>query len=558
MLRIKRFLFLAFTVLFISSGLVEIPVKNASNVSDRGILIKEQSLEYSLVDSEKVNIFDIDTIPQRLKNLVDVHPRLYMTMESKEKLRLKTETEPYKTLLSKLKAHADKAVVKGPPVYRPGSGYYEQLWQREVGNAIPELAMSYCMTGEKKYLNSAIEYMLTSASYPTWGIGNIDNADLATGHQLYGIALGYDWLYKDLDEASRDSIRSCLFRRGKRMYDLMAQEKVWWSNAYLHNHQHVNMAGIIAAGLALYGEYQEVDKWILLCLEKFRQAISTQPPDEGWLEGIPYSGYSIEYLMKFMDLSRDLLGLDFFSNSSYFRNVPDFRIYAMIPIDYWEISNSRLMTLGDSPRSDWYGPDYLLRKLAAEYNDGYAQWLANKMDSSGYSSPQAFFLNLLWINPGVKPLPPDKLPLFRHFNDLDIVYMRSGWDGKESLSMFKCGPHIGHYAISQYSHDPYGGHTHPDVGTFQIFSHGDRLITDPGYAYKRTIYQNTLVINGHGQTGEGTWFSGRLFINSKEVPKIVYSCTNEEYDYLIGNAKPAYPPSTISQLIVRIKILRYS
>jgi len=110
--------------------------------------------------------------------------------------------------------------------------------------------------------------------------------------------------------------------------------------------------------------------------------------------------------------------------------------------------------------------------------------------------------------------------------------------------MFKCGPWIGHYAASKYDYDPYGGHTHPDVGTILIFSHGDWLLADEGYAWKRTIYQNTLVVNGKGQIGEGRWFSGRRYVGAPEQPRIVYASTNSEYDYVIGNAGPAYPAST--------------
>jgi len=449
---------------------------------------------------------------------------------------------PYSALLEKLKIIADKAVNTGAPAYRPGREIDEQLWQREVGNSIPELAMAYCMTGDKKYLNSARDFMLASASYPTWGTGNIDNRDLATGHQMYGMALGYDWLYSDLDVASRDSIRNCLVKRGARLYDLLLTKQVWWHSSYLHNHQHVPLAGLATAGFALYGDNVNVDGWILLSLKKFREVMTAMPPDGGSIEGIPYSGYSAEYLLKFMSLSKDLLGEDLFKGNPYIKNFASFRLYAMIPKDYWESSGSRLMTAGDSPRTDWYGPDYLLRKLASEYKDGHAQWLANEMDSAGYSNPQAFFLNLLWINPDVKPMQPKALPPTKYFNDLDVAYMRSGWDGKESQSMFKCGSWIGHSAFAKnYS---YSGHTHPDAGSFLIFSHGDWLVADDGYAFKRTTYQNTLVINGKGQIGEGTWFDDKPFRGGHEQPSIVYTASNKEYDYFIGNAKPAYPSST--------------
>jgi len=490
-----------------------------------------------------VSPYHFDDVPEALNSLKNKHPRLYMTAESQMILKAKMSSEPYSALLDKLVSLADNLVMKGPPSFRPGTGKEdEQLWQREVGNAIPELAMAYCMTGNPKYLNSAKEFMLVSASYPTWGAQKLDNTDLATGHQLFGIALGYDWLYSELDATSRDSIHKCLILRGERMFDLLLNDKVWWYNNYLQNHQFVNMTGMVAAGLALYGGPDDVDGWILLPLETFRKSISFLPPDGANHEGIPYWEYAVEYLLKFMDLSKDLLGEDFFTGNSFFSETSNFRLYGMIPKDYWSVSDSRLMSLGDSPRFDWYGPEYLLRKLASEYNDGYAQWLAGELDRSGYCSPSAFFLNLIWLNPEVKAQPPTELPLSKHFDDLDIVYMRSDWDGKESLSLFKCGPYIGHSATSAFNYDPGGGHVHPDVNAFQIFSHGDWLISDEGYAFKRTIYQNTLVINGTGQIGEGEmWFNPADYIGALYQPRIVYAKTSGEYDYFIGDASPAYP-----------------
>ena len=47
----------------------------------------------------------------------------------------------------------------------------------------------------------------------------------------------------------------------------------------------------------------------------------------------------------------------------------------------------------------------------------------------------------------------------------------------------------------------------PDAGAFQIHSYGDWLIVDDGYQPKNTNQQNTLIVNGYGQTGEGgEWF----------------------------------------------------
>ena len=490
------------------------------------------------------HIYHFDTVPSALYAAKGAHPRLYLTPQSLTALRGKMTSQPYATMLGHLRTLADRWATNGPPVYTAGADA-EQLWQRDVGNAIPHLVMAYLMTGTGTYLNAAKAYMLAAASYPTWGLGPYDNHDLATGHQLYGMALGYDWLFADLDAPSRDSIRNCLVRRGGRLFDLLLADSVYWADEYLQNHQWVNMTGLATAGLALYGGADDVDGWIVLPLTKFRRAMASLQPDGAGHEGIPYWEYGIEYLMKFMQLGRDLLGEEFFAGSPFFQNTAAFRLYAMVPMDYWRVSNSRLMTTGDNPRYDWYGPDYLLRKLAAEYHDANAQWLADKLDSAGYCSPGADFLNLLWVDPAIAAQSPATLPAYKHFNDLDVVYLRSGWSGGEALTQFKCGPFIGHYATSRYGYDPGGGHVHPDEGMFQIFAHGDWLVTDEGYAFKRTIFQNTLVVNGKGQIGEGgPWFNGTLFCGAPDQPTIVYTKFGPDCDYVIGNAAPAYAPST--------------
>ena len=83
---------------------------------------------------------------------------------------------------------------------------------------MPLLAMAYVVTGEKAYLEAARQWSLASCGYKTWGLGRIDGMDLAAGHQLYGLALVYDWCHRDLDDEVRQTIRQTLVRRASAMY----------------------------------------------------------------------------------------------------------------------------------------------------------------------------------------------------------------------------------------------------------------------------------------------------------------------------------------------------
>jgi hypothetical protein len=491
------------------------------------------------IDGYSPHPYHFDVVPDGLASLAATHPRLYLTAEDFLALRQKVAAEPYAGLLAEILAVAESGVRNGPPAYQ-GDGDPEQLWQRPVGNMMPHLCLSYRLTGDARFLAAAKDFMLASAAYPTWGLGTIDGTDLATGHQLYGMALCYDWLYDDLDAGTRQTVRDCLLRRGQFMFEQLLTQQVWWEDSYLQNHQWVDMGGLSAAGLALFGGPEDVDGWILLPLEKYRRVMQSLGPDGASHEGLPYWSYGLEYLLKFMVLARQLLGEDFFAGNAWFENTAYFRLYGMLPQNAWQRSNS-LMTFADGPRYDWYGPEYMLRRLASEYRDGHAQWLADALDQANVCGSDARFLNLLWMDPSVAPVPPADLPTFRHFEDMGIVFLRSGWGGDEALFAFKCGPHIGRHAVERYSYDPGGGHVHPDAGSFLLFANGDWLIVDDGYTFKTTAFQNTALVNGIGQEGEGSaWFQGSILCAEDRGARITRADFGDGEHYLIGDATAAY------------------
>jgi len=493
------------------------------------------------ISSEEKIIIDFQSA--KIEKLKNIHPRLYLDNEKIIKLKELIKEEPYKSFFSEVKAVADQGIKKGPPKDKPsdGSKNDEQLWQREVGNMIPHLAMTYLLTGEKKYLDKSIDYINTSLSYKTWGTGKYEGLDLPAAHQIYGISLAYDWLYSDLSGKQKVFIKNALSEKTKYVFDAMTSGKIWWHKANNQNHQWVNMCAIGTCGLAFYGEEDDAGKWIKTILEKFKTSISSFGDDGASHEGVSYWAYGVEYLLKFMDLGKDLLDYDFFKDSTWFKNTAFFRIYSSLPVNYLE-KNSTTMSFADAPRSDWYGPDYLLKKLAHEYNNGYAQYLSDILDQKDLNvTKNGCFLNLLWYDPEIKPLSFENLPDFRHFNDIDIVLGRSDWNGNETMYAFKCGPYIGHKNLKEVDYDTGGGHVHPDAGSFQIFSFGEWLIVDDGYAFKMTEYQNTALINGTGQTGEGkNWFDGDKISKTKKFPNIEKAVENPDYHYIKGNLTNAY------------------
>jgi hypothetical protein len=485
--------------------------------------------------------YRLSPIPAALEARRGVHPRLYLDAGRVASLR-GAITTTHARLWEKVRAQADRAAENGPPAYQEDDRWsgQEQLYQRNVGNAMPLLAMAYLMTGERRYLEAARAWALASCGYRTWGLGRIDGLDLAAGHQLFGLGIVYDWLHRDLDEEARRAIRETLVRRGSAMFEAAAAERIWWHRSYLQNHLWVNICGLSVAGLALFDEVEGASGWVGLPLDKFRRTMEALGPDGASHEGAGYWGYGVEYLLKFMHLARELLGVDLYGHD-WWRNTASYRLYLALPRRAWTRQNN-VVDIADCPRSNWYGPDYLLRGLAREFRDGHAQWLAGEIDGAGVENGEARWLNLVWFDPSVEARPPEDLPTLRHYDDMEVVSARSGWSGEESLVVFKCGPYIGHHAVQAFDYDPGGGHVHPDANHFVLFGEGEWLIRDDGYRAKDTGQHNTLLIDGRGQVGEGKmWFAGGDLLRRRARPRVLRAVSTPGLDQIAGDATEAYP-----------------
>ncbi|MHB9031366.1 MAG: DUF4962 domain-containing protein, partial [Candidatus Latescibacterota bacterium] len=493
--------------------------------------------------------------PASLEKVRSVHPRIFLNERRIRELRESIKTT-HATIWKDILAQTDEIAARKPQPYLTEWEYsnIEQNWQRRVGDNMPFLALAWLLTGERKYLDAAEQWALASCGYPTWGLYDYDGRDLATGHQLFGLGIVYDWCYSDLTEKTRRTIREALLRRGSSFFQAAAEgnllksaeayvHKPWveWDEAYIQNHLWDNSCGLAVAGFALFDEVDNASQWIAFTLEKHRITMSLLGEDGASHEGPGYWTYGIEYMLKFMDLSRDLLDVDMYDNT-WWRNTARYRLYMSLPQNSWTSYNTTV-NYGDGPRSDYYGPDYQLRRLAGEFRDGHAQWLAESLAAAKAVHPIDQWLNLIWYDPGVAPAPPGDLPTLHHFTDMEFVSARSGWSGDESMLFFKCGPWCGHKAIHEMNYCPSSAHhVHPDAGNFMLFGGGDWLIRDDGYFAKYTGYHNTLLIDGGEQFGGGFPIFDAVKAHAlKSEPRILDTLSTPELNIIVGDVTPAYP-----------------
>jgi len=433
-------------------------------------------------------------------------PRLFFQRDGLERLRAAIKTT-HREKWEKLKAAVDARLDDSPPEYiapkvgndptRPGTVNDEMLWQRQFGYTIPGMALVALLDPDPKYLELVWKWALKPGEYPLWGAGVFEGSDLAASHELFGIAIAYDWLYDRWSAEDRARLREILSERGRVMYEAAEgiNDRGWWKHEWRQNHSWCAYQAIAATGIALAGEEPDAGTWLAKGIWGGEHIIAELPDEGAYEEGVPYWGYGMESLLRLMEAVKPYVGYDLYA-PRYFRNTALFRLYLSGP------SIPTVANFGDGPARDWHTIRPLMYRLASEYKDPLVQWVAEALPNR--RDVDATCWGLLWYDPSVTPAMPQDQPLWRAFKQTGFAAARTSWD-EDALTI-----HLrsGRAAVS---------HSHLDVNNFLINAGGEWLLRDygygkvgPGYFDREVAYfnsatygHNCLVINGQNQRKDG-------------------------------------------------------
>ena len=447
-----------------------------------------------------------------LPDLVNVHPRVYFTQKELDTLRAHAHGEDkawWQERLLHLRA------LQGPPPPPPAE---TRRAQNDVAFAIAEAAFAYKMEGDPNYLAAAKRYMDAAVSYDVWGYSfSKPNVDLAAGHLLYGMGVGYDLLYNDLTPVEREKYRNKIARQGHLLYAYFAPRpgRSW---AYSQNHTFIPMSGLAVAAYAVYGEVPEAKDWAALARAIYGRVLATYSRDGYYYEGFEYWIFATPWIIHYLDAQKHATGEDLFDQPGL-KLTHLYAAHSLTPggemmFDFGDVFAGPITRARKGDDYERSHPDghfetnyNLLYDLASRFNSSEIQGVADWMKSLGHTSQEEWW-TLAWRNPQIKPTPIGEIKPFHHFTDHDVAYWRSGWDAQATAIAFKCGPPEGHNAASNVAamRDWHleEGHVHPDVNSFILWAHGQYLAGDSGYAgVPKTIEHNTILIDGRGPGNEG-------------------------------------------------------
>jgi len=467
-----------------------------------------------------------------MKPKTSAHPRIHLTAATLKRLR-KASEGTHAFYYARLIEAADEFIARGTPRIKAAGDD-----NRGYGDILPVLALSYLLSEDRRYLDSARAILNRLVSFESWG----DNLDLVTGHFLAGASISYDWLYGALSATERKTLARKISRHAEILNRYSREQRIWWHDYFLHNWAHVITGSLAYAAAALYGEDKAAPAWIEHADRFFTDVERALPEDGSYGEGMAYMTYAWECILRYFDLAKTLFGRDHFG-TPWMRKAPYNILYFSTPKPR---HFDNCMVFGDGPRHfEWHGPVHLLNRCASEYKDATIQGFSRRLVDAGVGITRTgTWLNMLWYNPGIAAADYRKLPTFKFLGNLDTASMRSSWDEDAVMIAFKCTNNAGRKTMAEYpGRDLGSGHAHPDAASFQIYAFGEWLAVDTGYShYKQSRDHNTLVINDTQQVGgERTWFDMmECYFSSSGPCEINKTESTRAYDYARADASGIY------------------
>ena len=357
------------------------------------------------------------------------HPRLFADADGFARIKARIETDELMKLAAEhVRAVADM-MVPTPPSERIKQGKRLLTVSRTALYRIATLAMAYRLYGDKAHLDRAVAELRAVCAFEDWNPSHF----LDVGEMSLAVAVGYDWLYNDLDEATRKEIAAGLRRHGLEA-GLM---RLWWIRAS-NNWGQVCHAGILSAALALAEENpSEAARFVQRAVDNLPISMKALAPNGNYPEGPGYWSYGMHFNVIAIDLLEGTLGSDFGLASK-----PGFReagFYPDIvtgpsgqPFNYADGGAGRRST---HPALWWFAkrfksPDVLRYQELGNFK-AYAARRDKRITTHGH---RLFPFALFWIETPPSPNEPSRLPLvWDGQGPVPITIQRSSWNDDEAL-----------------------------------------------------------------------------------------------------------------------------
>ena len=427
------------------------------------------------------------------------HPRILLTDARVTELNglLKTDTN-LQTLVANLRV-VGESICNQPPVTRvlEGKKRFRLLsTSRQVLSRVLVLGTLHRLYPEEKWGKRLTAELKAVCGFEDWHPEHyLDTAEMSAA-----VAIGYDWLYNDLSDDDRKTIRDGLIKHGLET----GLKDAWWVKRSNNWNQVCHCAMVLTALALPPARANDCETLLQRAKTNHVYGLSAYKPAGVYPEGPMYWNYGTSYSVLMASALDSAIGDDWgILKSPGFKGSFDYRMHVQTPtgkvVNYADSGESR----GSSPYHLYLAnklgiPGYsffAMKTLAKDYrviaNKEYAQVLDRKINrlmplAAAWYVPEkskSLSLPLDWFAGGE--------------SDVHLALMRSAWDDENALfASLKAG-------------ELQVGHGHLDNGSFVIESDEVRWAGDLGR--DKEIYDRKGCFSTRQDSPRWTFFRANNF-----------------------------------------------
>ena len=414
-------------------------------------------------DTLQVDTLNVDTT--KVLTLKSEHPRILLLKGEEEQIRtLYNSDDTWKKMHDAINTRSNYLLTLS--VLKRELIGFRMLW---ISNQALErmfyFSYSYRMTGEKKYLDGAVKIMNSVSNFSDWNPQHF----LDVAEMTMAVSIGYDWLYDDLPDATREAAKKAILEKGLRPSMEDNYDWNWWLDIDSNWNQVCN-AGMVFGALAIQEDYPDLaDSIIDRAFTKINIPMAEYEPDGVDPEGYAYWGYGTTFNALFISAVEKYLadgrGKSLVASHPGFMKTGDFMKNMIAPtgkaFNWSDSSDGELL----NPAMFWFAQetntpsvlwsekqflktaDYLNITSSIRYLPAIMIW-GKDIKFSDITEPDEKF----WKGQGKNP----------------VAFMRSSWSDKNAVFM---GLKLG---------SPDNNHGHMDVGSFVMEANDVRWAIDLG------------------------------------------------------------------------------
>ena len=414
------------------------------------------------------------------------HPRLLATRAELEALRESVQRDPVRRALARAVVKQADLLQDAAPITRKLQGRRLLGESRRCVKRVLVLAMAYHLTRDDRHVRRCEKEMLAVARFSDFNPSHF----LDVAEMTFALAIGYDWLYDQLDETARKEIRTAIVQKGVSL-PFTTRHKGWVKSR--NNWGQVCHGGLTAGALAVMEHEPDLAaRTVHNALHNVTHSMHAYAPKGSYPEGPGYWSYGTGYNVLLIAVLESALGTDFgLSTAPGFSQTGQYLSLTFGPsgqfFNYADGGAGR----GSQPALFWFAsrwdrPDWLrgerqrLLESIANVGPRYAT------SSSDRLLPTA----LLWMDaPGESP--EIRMPLHWHGGgETPITIHRGSWTDPDATFIgLKAG-------------SPSASHGQMDIGSFVIDADGVRWAVDLGAEGYHAIESRGMNLWGRAQDSD--------------------------------------------------------